>query len=327
MAPLQKESVPDTSRRAETVALLEVLCTVVIWGATFVATKIALQEVSPATVVWLRFGMGVIVLGLAVVMRGEFAIPRAADLGFFAILGFIGVALHQWLQANGLTTAQATTTAWIVATIPVFVTLLGWFVLKERPSRLQFAGMGLAALGVLLIVSKGDLASLLHQGAQTTGDLLVLASAPNWAIYTVLSRHELQKHPAARMMFYVMLIGWLFVSVWALGFGPGLNEIRNLDWRGWTAVTGLGVLASGLAYITYYDALRVLPASQLAVFLNVEPMVTTFLAAPLLGEPITGLVVAGGCVIIVGIFLVNRRPIGQVDGGGNLKDPRPAGGS
>jgi len=302
--------------RSSALAMLEVTCTVVIWGATFVATKIALQEVSPATVVWLRFAMGVVVLGVAVLLRGEFEIPRPADLGYFALLGFIGVALHQWLQANGLKTAQATTTAWIVATIPVFVTLLGWLVLGERPSALQFMGMALAAAGVLLIVSKGDLAGLFRNGVGTEGDLLVLASAPNWAIYTVLSRRELQRHPAARMMFYVMLAGWLFVTVWAMGFGPGLSEIGDLDLRGWAAVAGLGILGSGLAYITYYDALQILPASQLAVFLNVEPMVTTLLAAPLLGEPITGLVLLGGVVILAGIYLVNRprAPAAKVQG-------------
>ncbi len=320
----------NPSRRSSAVAMMEVMCTVIIWGATFVATKIALQEVSPATVVWLRFAMGVAVLGVAVLMRREFALPSLREIGYFALLGFIGVALHQWLQSNGLITAQATTTAWIVATIPVFVTLLGWLVLKERPSAVQFAGMGLAAIGVLMIVSKGDLAGLFGGGIGTRGDLLILASAPNWAIYTILSRRELQRHPAARMMFYVMLAGWLFVSVWAIGFGPGLSEVRNLDWRGWAAITGLGILGSGLAYITYYDALQTLPASQLAVFLNVEPMVTTLLAAPLLGEPITGLVVLGGAIIILGIYLVNRRslhaaskPVQRGDPGAPLKGRAP----
>lgn len=292
--------------------IAEILCTVVIWGATFVATKIALQEVSPSTVVWLRFGMGVVVLGIAVILRREFTIPRPGELFYFGLLGFIGVALHQWLQANGLQTAQATTSAWIVATIPAFVVLLSWFVLKERPSPVQFAGMGLAAVGVILIVSKGDLPGLFGGGAGSVGDLLVLASAPNWAVYTVLSRRGLQNHAAAPMMFYVMTLGWLFVTIWALGFGAGVSEIHRLDMRGWLAIIGLGVLGSGLAYITYYDALQILPASQLSVFINIEPMVTTFLAAPLLGEPITKLVLLGGAMIIAGIILVNRRTVRRV---------------
>ena len=113
--------------------------------------------------------------------------------------------------------------------------------------------------------------------------------------------------PAAKMMFFVMLAGWLFVSLWFLGFGPGVLEIGRLSVRGWSAVAGLGIFGSGLAYIMYYDALRVLPASQLGVFLNIEPLVTMLLAAPLLAEPITMMTLLGGGLIIVGIYLVNRH--------------------
>jgi drug/metabolite transporter (DMT)-like permease len=290
------------------IPILEAIFTVVVWGGTFIATKIALQEVSPATVVWLRFAMGVLILGGAVFLRKQFAIPERNEWAYFALLGFIGVAFHQWLQANGLQTAQATTTAWIVATTPVFIALLGWSVLKEKLSWIHVGGISLAAMGVLLIVSKGNLGALFSGRVGTIGDLLILISAPNWAIYTILSRRELARHPAARMMFYVMSSGWLFTTIWIFGFGPGLHEISHLDARGWLAISGLGIFGSGLAYITYYDALKVLPAAQLGVFLNIEPLVTTLLAAPFLGEPITLIVLTGGAIIILGIYLVNRRP-------------------
>ncbi len=295
--------------KTKLVPILEAIFTTVIWGGTFIATKIALQEVSPATVVWLRFAMGVVILGAAVFIRKEFAVPQRSEWAYFALLGFIGVAFHQWLQANGLQTAQATTTAWIVASTPVFIALLGWLVLKEKPGWLRIGGIALAAIGVLLIVSKGNIGALFTGQEGTIGDLLVLISAPNWAIYTVLSRRELEKHPAARMMFYVMLLGWIFTAVWIFGFGPGLSEIGHLDLKGWSAILVLGIFGSGLAYIAYYDALQVLPASQLGVFLNIEPLVTTLLAAPLLGEPITFIVILGGAVILFGIYLVNRKPM------------------
>lgn len=293
----------------KTVAYLEAVFTVVVWGATFIATKIALQEVSPATIVWLRFAMGVVILGAAVLLRKQFAIPEKSEWLYFALLGFIGVTFHQWLQANGLKTAQATTTAWIVATTPVFIALLGWLMLKEKFGWLRVSGILLAAFGVLLIVSKGNLPALFSGREGTVGDLLVLISAPNWAIYTVLSRRELARHPAARMMFYVMLLGWLFTNIWIFGFGPGLSEIHNITVKGWGAILVLGIFGSGLAYIAWYDALRALPASQLGVFLNIEPLVTTLLAAVLLNEDITLLVLIGGAIIILGIYLVNRAPI------------------
>ncbi len=291
--------------------VLEAIFTVIIWGGTFIATKIALQEVSPATIVWLRFGMGVIILGIAVQLRRQFEIPKRNEWTYLALLGFIGVAFHQWLQANGLKTAQATTTAWIVATTPVFIAILGWAVLKERLGAIRIVGIAIAAFGVLMIVSKGNIEALFtgHEGA--IGDLLVFISAPNWAVYTILSRRGLSRHPAALMMFYVMFFGWLFTSIWIFGFGPALNEISHLDLLGWGAILGLGIFGSGLAYIAYYDALRVLPASQLGVFLNIEPLVTTLLAAPLLGESITILVILGGAIIILGIYLVNRKDAAQ----------------
>lgn len=292
---------------ARTRAIAEALVTVVIWGATFVATKIALQEVSPAAVVWLRFAMGLVVLGIAARLRKELSLPARNELGYLALLGFIGVAFHQWLQANGLLTAQATTTAWIVATTPIFIVLLGWSILREPVSPIQGVGIWLAALGVVLVVTKGDAAALYMGRVTTTGDVLVLISALNWAVYTVLSRRGLARMPAARMMFYVMLSGWLFVSIWLLGSGTGLQELDQLSVRGWSAIAGLGIFGSGLAYIMYYDALRVLPASQLGVFLNIEPLVTMLLAAPLLGEPITVMTLLGGGLIISGIYLVNRR--------------------
>lgn len=292
---------------SRTLPALSALFAVVVWGATFVATKIALTEVSPASIVWIRFGIGALILGAAVLARRQFALPSRGDLPRLALLGFLGVTFHQWLQATGLQTTRATNTAWIVATIPVFTALLGWLFLKEKMGWLRVGGMAIAALGVLLIVSGGNLLALLSGNFGSTGDLLILISAPNWAVYTILSRRELARHPAARMMFYVMLFGWLFTCIWIFGAGPGLSEIPALTFKGWTALLMLGIFGSGLAYIAWYDALREIPASQLGAFINIEPLVTMLIAAPMLGEPITMISLAGGAIIIFGVWLVNRQ--------------------
>jgi drug/metabolite transporter (DMT)-like permease len=297
---------PQLERNRASATLLAV-ATVSIWGATFVATKVALQEVSPATIVWLRFTMGVVILGIAALQRKELTPPARGDWPILALLGFIGVAFHQWLQANGLQTAAATTTAWLVATTPVFIALLGWIALKERLNWLQWAGIAGAAAGVLLILGRGNPMPVHLGGPISRGDLMVMLSAPNWAVYTILSRRVLGRMSPSKMIFYVMLAGWMFITVWAVGFGPGTGEIGALSIRGWVAVAGLGVFGSGLAYIMYHDALHVLPASELGVFLNLEPVVTMLLAAPILGEPVTMLVLVGGAMIVGGIFLVNRN--------------------
>jgi drug/metabolite transporter (DMT)-like permease len=209
--------------RVRATAVLEGLFAVLVWGASFIATKVALADASPVTVVWLRFAMGVVVLGIAVVARRQFALVPAKELAMFALLGLIGITFHQWLQSNALVTSQASTSGWIVATTPIFMAVLGRLVLGERLSWPRVAGIALAAVGVLLVVSKDNPATLLSGSFGAPGDVLILVSAPNWAVFSVLSRGALRKHPATRMMFYVMALGWLFTSV-LLFSGPGRSE-------------------------------------------------------------------------------------------------------
>lgn len=302
--------------RSNRAAYAKVTFAVAAWGASFIATKVALADISPVTVVWLRFAMGVAILGAAVGARKQFALPKVNELGYFALLGFIGITFHQWLQSTGLVTAQASTTAWIVATTPVFMALLGYLLLKERLGWIKVGGILLAGLGVLLVVSKGELSSLAAGRIGTPGDLLILISAPNWAVFSVLSRQGLRKHPAARMMLYVMGLGWLFTS--ALFFtGPGLAEIGQLTFNGWLAVGFLGIACSGLAYIFWYDGLQAIPAAQVGAFLYLEPLVAVAVAALVLGEAILAASLVGGLIILLGVWLVNRPTAKEVSASPN----------
>jgi len=275
------------------------------WGGSFVATKVALREISPGTVVWLRFAIGVVILAAAVLIRRQFSLPRPRDLGYFGLLGLQGITFHQWLQSTGLETSGASTTAWIVATIPVFTALLGWMALKEKFAWLKGLGIGLAAVGVLLVVSNGDLRSVFGSNFGTPGDILILISAPNWAIFSILSRRALRDTPPAVMILYVMGIGWL-LSTFLLLAGPGVSEIARLSLDGWLGIAFLGVFCSGLAYIFWYDALAVLPASQVGAFIYLEPLVTVVVAAVILAEPILWSSIAGGVVILGGVWLVQK---------------------
>jgi drug/metabolite transporter (DMT)-like permease len=291
--------------KSRTLPHLEALLAVVVWGASFIATKVALKDISPVSVVWLRFSMGVVILGFAVVLRKQFALPTRNEWGYFAALGFLGITFHQWLQSNGLQTSEASTTAWIVATTPVFMALLGWLVLKEGLGLIKIMGIAVAFIGVLLVVSKGNLASVSGGKFGAPGDVLILISSVNWAVFSVLSRRGLKSHPASLMMFYVMTSGWIFTSI-LLFAGTGLSELSNLTLNGWVGILFLGVLCSGLAYIAWYDALQSLPAAQTGVFLYIEPLVAVVVAFFVLREAITAVSLLGGGIILLGVWLVNR---------------------
>jgi drug/metabolite transporter (DMT)-like permease len=285
-------------------AILKALVAVAIWGASFVATKISLQYAVPTTVVWLRFAMGVVVLGVAVGLNRQFSLPERRDWGYFALLGFLGITLHQWLQSTGLVTAQATTTGWIIASTPIFMALLGLIILKEHLVWYQIAGIILAAFGVLLVVTKGDLAAITTGKFGAPGDFLVLISAPNWAVFSTLSRSGLKKYPSTLMMFYVMSFGWLFTSILFFS-SSGTTQILSIPWNGWTAITFLGVFCSGIAYIFWYDVLKILPVAQTGAFLYLEPIITVIVAALVLREALLLASLVGGITVLIGVWLVN----------------------
>jgi drug/metabolite transporter (DMT)-like permease len=161
-------------------------------------------------------------------------------------------------------------------------------------------------MGVILVVSKGDLQISTIGRIATFGDFLILISAINWAVFSVLSRKILNRLPASLMMFYVMLFGFGFSSLLFL-FQNGLQDIANLTSKGGIAVLILGIFGSGLAYIAWYDALQNLPANQVGVFLYIEPLVTMLLALIILGESVTWASLLGGAVIITGVWMVNRK--------------------
>jgi drug/metabolite transporter (DMT)-like permease len=284
---------------------LEAIFAVVVWGASFIATKVALRDLSPVTVVWLRFAMGLLILGIAVSWRKQFYWLNRNEWLYFALLGFLGITFHQWLQSNALETSEASTTAWIVSTTPVFMALLGWIVLKEKLPWIKIAGILLAFVGVLLVVYDGDLSAISLRSFGKPGDILILISAINWTIFSVLSRRGLKTHPATLMMFYVMLIGWVFTSI--LFFATeNIAEISDLTTQGWMAIAFLGIFCSGLAYIAWYDALQALTTAQTGVFLYIEPLVAVVVAFVILGEAITAASMIGGGIIILGVWMVNR---------------------
>lgn len=285
---------------------LEASFAATVWGASFIATKVALKDISPITIVWLRFAMGVVILGLAVVLRKQFALPDKNEWGYFSLLGFLGITLHQWLQSNGLKTSEASTTAWIVATTPVFMALLGWLILKEHLNAIKTFGILLAFVGVLLVVSHGNLASISIGKFGAPGDILILISSLNWAIFSALSRRGLKTYSASLMIFYVMMLGWIFTSIVFIG-GGNYAEIPALSFNGWLGVTFLGVFCSGLAYIAWYDALQVLSTANTGVFLYIEPLIAMVVAFFILGEPITIASLFGGGVILFGVWLVNKN--------------------
>jgi len=283
---------------------IKLIIAIAIWGGSFIATKIAVQEVSPVAVVWLRFFIGTIIMGYFAWKRKELSLPERKDALDLLWLGFLGITLHQWLQSSGLVTSEASTTAWLVSTSPVFMALLGWIFLKEKLSLRTITGFLLATIGVVLVVTKGDIRSIINGKFGASGDILILISALNWAVFSVLSRPILKRFSAIKVTFYVLFFGWLLTSVQFL-VGHHWIEFNQLSIDGWTSIAFLGIFCSAMAYIFYNDELKALPASKVGAFLYLEPLIATIVAAAVLSESIVLASLAGGVLIFLGVWLVN----------------------
>ncbi len=292
-----------TARRGPT--YVRAVLAVLAWGASFIATKVALRELPVGTVIWIRFGIGTLVMAGIVALRRESLRLDWKTIAALCFLGVLGISFHQWLQVNGLKTASASTSAWIITTSPVFIAILGRLLLREHLDWKRAAGICLAACGVLLVISNGEPWKIVSGGAGGVGDYFVLASAANWAVFSVASRRILHQVSPTTALLFVMGAGWLCSSV-LLPFPRELwREIMATSSASWIALSFLGVICSGAAYIFWYDALKVLPVVSVGALLYLEPIVAMAVAAIVLGEDIHASALAGGALIIGGVWLVN----------------------
>lgn len=286
-------------------ALAAGIAAAVSWGASFVAIKVALRTLTPLPLVWLRFGLGTAVLWGFAALRREKDPLSAREWGLVVLLGFLGVPFHHLVQSTGLKTAQAATSAWIISSMPVFIAILGSLFLGEKMSFRRWFGLACGACGVLLVVTRGDPGRLRFSNPGSFGDLLVLLSALNWAVFSVMSRNFLKRHEPAPMMLKVMLAGWLMTTaLFAVKGDPG--PILRMNFQAWVSVLFLGIFCSGLAYVFWYDALKILPASQAGVLMYLNPVSATLLAVSGLGEPVSAAMILGAVLITAGVWQVSR---------------------
>jgi drug/metabolite transporter (DMT)-like permease len=279
----------------------------IIWGFSFIATKIALEELSPFTLTAVRFGIGGVLLLLVQVHRNrEFfkAFSRKDWLHVF-LLAVVGVAGHTLLQSYGLLYTTAIDTGWIIAVYPLFITLGGRLFLGEPVTARKIAGIALGFLGVSLVISKGVWFFSLFQSASAFGDLLILGSAFTWTAFTLGGRGFLSKYSSLASITPIMIVGCLLT----LPFSGGIGEwtvLFRLSVAAWASVLFLGIFCSGLAFLFWYSALEKVDSSTIGVYLYLEPFVTLVAAFLFLNEGVEWITLFGGGLTLLGVYLATR---------------------
>jgi drug/metabolite transporter (DMT)-like permease len=277
-----------------------------IWGATYVVTKGALQDIGPFTILVLRFGTGWLALWAVAARRGYS--PAMSLDPRFILFGLSGIVLHNGLETLGLVFTSAGSAALVIASAPAVTAALSFFFLRERIGRTRAIGIALSVAGVAVISSNGA-------GADASrlilGNLLVFAGVVAWAVYTVQGKQLTEGYSGlvataagagSSLLFLVPLsLGEVVVQGFPT-FTPGAIA----------AVAYLGLLASALAYGLWNYALEQVEASVAAPFVNLVPVIGLALAVAL-GEATTTMQLLGGGAVGIGVWLSTRsaRPVSE----------------
>jgi drug/metabolite transporter (DMT)-like permease len=280
---------------------------VVFWGLSFVATKAVVREISPIALVFARAFMGTALLLAILSRRDGHALPPRDAWPSLALMGFVGVAIQQGVQGYALTLTSAVHSGWLIGLTPIWSAVLAAVVLRERFGARKLLGLALGFLGAVVVVTRGQLSAEVVALPSTRGDLLILLSTVNWAVYSVLGHPVLRRLGAPRATLGAMAAGGVWLAIPLVWMGAWRDYAR-LSATGWAAVLFLGLACSGLGYLFWYGALEKVEASRVAALLYVEPLVTLAAAVALLGERIQLVTVAGGVLLLVGVILVERAP-------------------
>jgi drug/metabolite transporter (DMT)-like permease len=274
----------------------------IFWGLNFAATKYATATIPPLALVALRFTVGGLLLLLVLRILEPKSRLRRSDLLPMAALGCLGVATAQTGFTFGLSLTSAGSTGLIFATAPVWGLLLGAVLGLERPTWKGVAGVGLSILGVTLVVLDG----LMSGHASVAGDLFVLVAAFGVGAYAVFSMPLLERHTPLAVATYPVLFGAPFLLLLS---SP---QLLSLEWGSvgvgpWAAVAYAGVFATAFAFSAWQRGISRIGANRVLVYQYLITIVGVTSGIVFFGETLSVNKIAGGAVILLGVYLARRQ--------------------
>lgn len=278
---------------------LAALFTILIWGTTFISTKVLLEDFKPAEILFYRFVMGFAVLFLVCPRRMKTAGRRQEAV--FALAGLCGICLYYLLENIALTYTMASNVGVIISVAPFFTAILSRLFAGTREKvRVNFmVGFAVAMAGVALISFNGSRLEL-----NPAGDILAALAAFVWACYSLLTRKiGAFGYPVIlatrRTFFYGLLC--MMPALFLSGFEWKLA--RFADAACLLNILYLGLGASALCFVTWNVAVRTLGAVRTSVYIYMVPVITVATSALVLHEPVTWGSAVGTILAVAGLFL------------------------
>lgn len=278
-----------------------------MWGGTWIAGRVVAQELSaPLAVAALRFLLAALLMaGVALYAEGGIQVPQGArEWGLIWGLGFFGIFLYGLCFFFGLRHIPAGRGALVVALNPVVIVIAAWLTGKEGMTPRKALGSIIALAGCLTVIGNGDPLALLH-GSVGLGELLILGCVASWTAYTFIGWRATRTFTPIATTLYASLSGAVLLGLAALLQGD--IDLAAWSWRVWASLLFLAIFGTAIAYTWFTDAVHRIGAGQAAVFINLVPVFAVLQAAILLDERLGLPVLAGGLLVIAGVWLTTLK--------------------
>lgn len=278
---------------------LAAVFTILIWGTTFISTKVLLEDFMPVEILFFRFVMGFAALFLVCPHRLKTADHRQEIT--FVLAGLCGVCLYYLLENIALTYTMASNVGVIISVAPFFTAVLSHLFMKsEGKLRINFfIGFVVAMTGVSLISFNGRELEL-----NSIGDILAVLAAFVWACYSILTRKISNfGYPVILTTRRTFFYGILFMVPALLFFDFKIGAERFTDMTVLLNLLYLGLGASALCFVTWNVAVKVLGAVKTSVYIYMVPVITVVTSVLVLKEPVTWVSVVGTVLAVAGLSL------------------------
>ncbi len=276
----------------------------ILFGASVVAVRVAVREIPPLTLAILRFGQGGLLLLLLLLIGARDLLRiRGRDVPYLFLLGVVFFTIFPVTFNTSLRLTEASRGALMLATMPLWSVLLARAAKKERLSTRQMCGVLLTFAGVGVVLAERGL-TFADTGLSLAGDGLMLVTALCGAVYGVLAKRMLTRYKAMTVTAYTMIFGTLLL-VPAVFFEDPFSAMARMGTDTLLLVLFLGIFGGAIGYFLWTFALTRLSPTQVAVYVNLNPMIATLLGATLLAEKLTGVFIGGFAAVLGGVLLVN----------------------
>ena len=283
-------------------AIIALIATNIMWGASAPIFKWSLQNVTPFTFAFIRFFLAALIL-LPFTMHKLTVKKR--DFSRLISLSFIGFFIHISLFLFGLTLSSSINAPIIASSAPVFLVLGSVILLKEKIKKQTILGTGVSLLGVLIII----LRPLLDDGVDGAiiGNILLVFSTLSFVVYTLLLKEFKFHYSSLTITFWLFAIAAVLFFPFFLWEKATADIFTIIDLRGLIGILFGAVFTSVLAYVFFNFAIRHIVANEVGIFLYIDPIVAILIALPLLGETITKSFLIGSLLVFLGIYIAERR--------------------